>query len=230
VKIIAVSTVRNEEAIIGKTLDHLFAQGITQVLLSDDSDDDTRSVYGTYGPEVRWLYCEDPFDQSNEVTRLAHHARDMGADWIIPFDADEFWKSTEPGTVRRTLEGVNPNITTIYAPMFLHVTWEERAIIQKPLGKCCFRPHTDMQVMWGSHHISNPGEAIHGILQIRELQYQSWDHFLQKIERSRELHSKPSTPKDVGTHMQRLIGMDETALRAWWNEHLATPTVVDPIS
>jgi hypothetical protein len=62
------------------------------------------------------------------------------------------------------------------------------------------------------------------------LQYQSWEHFLQKIERARQLHAKPTTPLEVGTHMQRLLDLDEEALHTRWMEHLATPTLLDPIS
>lgn len=164
------------------------------------------------------------------MTRLAHMASD--ADWIIPFDADEFWVPT-PGygaTIRDVLEDVPPNITHIYAAMYLHLDKTRRLPEPKPLGKVAMRPADDLVIHWGSHHCNRAGEALHGVLQVREVQYRDWDHYLAKVEKARQLHTQPHMVNSPhGVHMERLIHLTETQLWERWQEHLAQPTIEDPI-
>ena len=43
-------------------------------------------------PRIHVALDEEPaYHQSEKMTWLAHCAWRAGADWIVPFDADEFW-------------------------------------------------------------------------------------------------------------------------------------------
>jgi hypothetical protein len=155
-----------------------------------------------------------------------------GADWIIPFDADEYWTGGGVGspTVRGMLEALPAHIDTVYAPMYLHLTPADRARDPKPLPKVAFRPREDMTVAWGQHDVTGGEYAMANALWVREWQYESYEHFCQKIDKARQLHTQPHMANSPhGTHMQRLTTLTDMQLRAVWDQHLATPTVRDPI-
>lgn len=221
-KIVGISTVKDEPW-LHETITHMRHQGV----------DEFRITYeGALPPvEAALIPCEQPFDQGREMTRLARAATD--ADWIIPFDADEFWVPT-PGyghTIRDVLAAQPAHITHIYAAMYLHLDKQHRTRDQKPLNKVCMRPAADLTINWGSHGCNRAGEAAHGVLQVRELQYRDWNHYLAKVEKARQLHTQPHMANSGhGTHMESLTHLTETELWERWQSHLAQPTIEDPIT
>jgi hypothetical protein len=228
VKIIAVASVRDERTILPKTTDHLFRHGINEILVTHPQGDN--SLWDIGDPRVLAGTQDTPFHQDHEMTRLARMAKARHADWIIPFDADEFICTTNGMTVKEALMAVPGKIRTIYCPMLLHITMEERVMPVKPLPKVVFRPHDNITLTWGQHNLAEPGEYMVGPLIVRELQYRSWDHFLEKIERARSLHAEPHMRDvDHGSHMVRLTRMTEDELRHEWDLHLKQETIVDPI-
>lgn len=93
--IVGVAIVRNEDDIIATTIRHHLALGLDRILISDnESTDDTLSVIKRLAAgdrRIRWT-TSTGFNQENVVNALAEDARKLGADWILPFDADEFWR------------------------------------------------------------------------------------------------------------------------------------------
>ena len=216
-KIVGISTVKDEPW-LHETLDHMVRQGVDEFHISYDGD--------LPAVDAHLVPCDTPFDQGQEMTRLAKH---VTTDWIIPFDADEFWVGTG-GTIRQVLEQVPAHITHIYAAMYLHLDKDRKVAQQKPLGKVAMRPADDLIIHWGSHHCNRAGEAAHGLLQVREIQYRDWDHYRAKVEKARQLHTQPHMAGSPhGYHMESLIHLSETELWERWQAHLAQPTVEDPI-
>ena len=98
--IAAVSIVRDEADIIGLTIAHLLEQGVDLILVADNgSTDSTRAVLAALSrndERVQWTEDgSDLFLQAEIVTDLAREAWARGAEWILPFDADEFWYADE---------------------------------------------------------------------------------------------------------------------------------------
>lgn len=92
----AVTMVRNEQDIIGLTIAHLFGQGVDHVVVADNnSTDATPEILRDLAAEYPRLHlardAEPAYYQSQKMTRLAQLAARAGADWVIPFDADEWW-------------------------------------------------------------------------------------------------------------------------------------------
>ena len=93
--------VRDEADIIRTNIEFHLAQGVDAVIAIDNgSRDGTREILDDYARANVAVVFDEPgrdYAQSTWVTRAALHARDeMGADWIINSDADEFWAA--PGT------------------------------------------------------------------------------------------------------------------------------------
>lgn len=225
--IVAVSSVLNEADIIGDVIRHLYAQGVDEILVSDGGSTDG-TVEIVQALTDAWFDQVGPFHQADEITRLAHLAMDQGATWILPFDADEFWIDPLGTTVKQVLESQPPNISTIYAGVFKHRDWDHKFTEQNPLSKVCFRPHPDMSVAWGNHHVYGvPGEEIHGLLEVRELQYRSIEHLRAKVEKARQLFDSWAVPLEFGHHMRQLV--DSTDLEAEYARLTSGAVVIDPI-
>ena len=103
-----VSVVRDEKDVLEAAVKHLFDQGIAHVLIADNrSTDGTREhllEWAAADARVHVALDEEPaYIQSQKMTWLAHCAWRAGADWIVPFDADEF---RAPGIRQRLLRRV----------------------------------------------------------------------------------------------------------------------------
>lgn len=92
----AVCMVRNEEDVIGHSIRHLLNQGVDHVLVADNlSTDGTPEILAMLARQDPRVHIAqdrvDAFYQSEKTSRLARVAWSCGADWVVPFDADEFW-------------------------------------------------------------------------------------------------------------------------------------------
>lgn len=93
-RIVGVSVVRNEADIIRITVLHHLAAGLDRLLIIDNgSTDGTDRILRQLARDRRvdWSRDEGLFRQGEMLTTLARRATAAGADWVIPFDADEFW-------------------------------------------------------------------------------------------------------------------------------------------
>ena len=93
-RIYGVMVVRNEADILRVNVLHHLAQGIDFLLVADnDSSDGTAEVLSDLvaGGRVSWTRIPGRFLQAGITTALAREAFLMGADWVVPIDADELW-------------------------------------------------------------------------------------------------------------------------------------------
>jgi hypothetical protein len=86
--------VRNEADLVEICLRYHLALGVDHVLVIDNgSVDGTDAVLERLSrePHVTWWRDDGPFRPAALANRLVGEALARGADWILPFDADEFW-------------------------------------------------------------------------------------------------------------------------------------------
>lgn len=231
-----VSTVRNEADIVDTVIRHTFAQGIDRIwVVAGKSTDTTTAILTGLADEFpgRLTVYEDLDDyhyQPYWVTRLTLDALAAGADWVVPFDADEFWIAADVQmTVADALDGLPADVGVVRATMFQHHDMDIREVAPKPLTKVAFRPAAGVVVANGSHNVSGAaGRIVDGVLEVREVQYRGFEHFCRKIiERNASLD--PTLPAGEGGHHKQLAGLSEAELRGVWDGMQARPTVVDPI-
>ncbi|MEM7599700.1 MAG: glycosyltransferase family 2 protein, partial [Pseudomonadota bacterium] len=95
-KLIMVMCVRDEHDVIADNLRHHLDHGVAHMIVVDNgSVDGTRDILADFAQNAPIEVIDEPtydFSQGRLMTQHALRARDeMGADWILPNDADEFW-------------------------------------------------------------------------------------------------------------------------------------------
>src|SRR5262245_51551113 len=103
--------VRDEQDILRANIEYHLAQGVDSFIVTDNrSVDATARILKDYEArgKLRYIFeASDDYNQYAWVTRMARLAySDLGADWVINSDADEFWWPKH-GTLRDTFAGVH---------------------------------------------------------------------------------------------------------------------------
>lgn len=217
--IAAVTTTLDEADIIEATATCLLNGGVDLILAADSSTDGTGDILKRLGAEVTRV-DESVHRQPYWMNRLAREAHDRGAEWIVPWDADEFWLGLDH------LKGLTENVAV--ATLWHHLDFDRKVIPAESLPKVAYRWQPGAVIANGNHDVSIAGSRAN-VLEIRHLQYRGFDHFARKVsERVRTLDPVARERGD-GAHHTRLDGATDGQLRAAWTELEIRDSVYDPI-
>lgn len=231
--IVGISMVRDEDDIIGVTLEHLIDQGVDRFLVLDNgSVDNTRKIIEQF-PQV--TVRDDPevgYYQSRKMSALAEEARAAGATWVVPFDADEIWCADSSG-IRVADVLHTTRARSIWAETYEHPPITEplspyRALTPKRHRKIAFRPNAGVVVAQGNHDVSVSGKRAGG-LEIREFQYRTFDQFVRKVRNGKAAYDATDLPEGEGAHWRTLGALSDRELAAEWGAMTArTDVLYDP--
>jgi hypothetical protein len=117
-KLVAICRVKNERDIIEPFVLHHCKIFDQLIVLDDGSTDGTFDILQALQAQgLPLVLILDPavgYEQQRYMTRLLHlAARQYGADWIAPLDADEFVECDSGTTLRQILTGKQPEILRI---------------------------------------------------------------------------------------------------------------------
>ena len=234
-KLVGITAMKNEEGIAEAVLRHHFEQGVSTILAYDSSTDGTRAVLADLVGEGRDLVVLDdksPYlRQPDNMNELVVMACDLGADWIVPFDADEFIVACDRDlTVKQAIERLPAEVGILSARMYRHLDWQLRCVDPKPLPKMVFEAHRDARVTMGQHGVAHPTHArvVEGVLEVREIQFRSWEHYKAKVGKNIAT-IRPDLGPEHATHYRVLDGLGDEALYDQWMALATEPTVIDPI-
>jgi len=222
----AVTLVRNEQDIIERTIRHLVAQGVDHVLVADNlSDDATPTILERLATQLPVHLAQDrepAFHQALKMGLLAERARRAGADWIVPFDADEFWfggagtlahhlRSSRADVLRADLHNLFP---TSDAALVGGDGWRLQ-VCPHVRGKVAYRTHPAAVLASGNHEVDRPGSAATG-LQIIHVPWRSKAQFLRKARQGAKALEAANQTSNTGFHWRYLATLDdESAGRRW---------------
>lgn len=224
-----VSMVRDEADVVGYTIEHLLAEGLDHVIVADNmSTDGTYELLREMSATLPITVVRDrlpAFHQAHKISRLARIAAAGGADWIVPFDADELW-CADGGSLVDVLRTSRESV--LDAPMFNQVPSNDddpgqpnpyRRITQRcvePLvmGKVAFRAHRLAYVADGNHAVQIPGVSLHRRpnvdtpLSIRHVPFRTPDQVARKVHQGTEASSHPGVPETTSIHWRALSTRD----------------------
>ncbi len=167
------------------------------------------------------------YEQSRWVTRMARLAHELGADWVINADADEFWWPAD-GDLEAALADVPPPFDVVTArrsdfpPLpssvlspFEGQVYRERAsrnLLGQPLPpKVAHRARADISVAQGNHSVAAAGlgpALDDGRIEILHFPMRTYEQFERKIVNGGSAYEALGSPPVVGQTWR-------VAYRAW---------------
>lgn len=221
--VVGVAMVRDEADIVGPIVEHMLTQ-VDHVIVADNlSVDLTREILDKIAAvsDGRLTVVDDPdpaYEQSRKMTALAAMAHEMGADFVVPFDADEHWYSPF-GRIADVLADVASQWLVIPATLYDHVAtgrdpdvanpverigWRRAKPL--PLPKVACRWRDDLVIEQGNHGARYIGGATVGekLLVIRHFPYRSVAQFIGKVRNGAAAYAAMTDlPADMGTHWRQ---------------------------
>lgn len=224
--VIGITMVRDEADIIGATVRHMLDEVDTVIVADNLSTDMTTEVLAGIQREHgddRVCLVGDPvpaYEQSRKMTDLAHLAHLHGADWIVPFDADEWWYSPF-GRIADVLDDLAEQWLVVPATLYDHVAtgldpnvsdptmrigW--RRLDPAPLPKVACRWREDLVIDQGNHGATYTGGATiwpPGLLVVRHFPYRSVDQLVRKVRNGAAAYAAAGdrVPADAGAHWRQ---------------------------
>jgi glycosyltransferase involved in cell wall biosynthesis len=215
----AVSMCKDEADVIEGCLRHM-ADEVDGLLVADNgSTDGTRDILATLADELPLTVVDDPdpaYYQSDKMSRLAEKAAGLGAEWIVPFDADELWfvqhgrlRDALPlaGTIGATVARVTlvNHFSTAIDPddvcPFRRMVW--RQADPAPFPKVAFRWEPGALIHQGNHGVTLPsgGLDVHVAgLEIRHFPYRSAEQMVRKARNGAAAYRATDLPPSEGAH------------------------------
>ncbi len=217
----AVSMFKDEADVAFNSVLHLAEEGVSGIIVADNlSTDNTYeqllNVQSLVKGSCKVIIVKDEevgYYQSRKMTQLAHKAHEeYGAEWIIPFDADELWVS-HTDNIKNTINDLPEDIDVIFADLYNHfpsaidgntgnpfedIGWRQQS--KGALPKVVCKWHKDMVIEQGNHGVTYPfiPKTIVG-LEIRHFPYRSWEQFKRKAINGAAAY-KATTLKGFGDH------------------------------
>lgn len=235
---------KDEEDIAYEVVEHLVGEGVDGVLVYDNmSTDNTKQrlfdAQRDFGSTCDVIIRDDNevgYYQSRKMTAIAKEAaQEHGADWIIPFDADEIWYAGD--RMADVLRDQPRDVCVLPATLYNHFRCSLDLDAQNPflsmvwrhvdvgvLPKVAFRYQGGCTVEQGNHGVCGiEGEVSHGLLALRHFPYRSWEHFHKKVINGAAAYNASDLPADQGAHWrgyhQILVTHGEEALKGIYEEH-----------
>ena len=186
-----VSVVRDEADIIELSVAHLLDQGVHHVLVADHlSHDGTTEKLRDLAQHDRRVHVvadhEPGHFQKEKVSRLARAAWRAGAQWVIPFDADEFWFAPGQPLARYLLEreaavvsGRMIDLLPLSAPVERSTDFLVDRTGAGP-RKVAFRAHPLALVGPGNHGVARVGPDEPGLI-VAHVPYRGPDQMRRKF-------------------------------------------------
>jgi hypothetical protein len=231
--VFAIMMVKDEVDILEATIQHCLTQGVEHFVISDNlSSDGTTGLLATLAGDMPGMFTvfEDPevgYYQSRKMTELARRAGNLGADWIVPVDADEFWYTPNPQLTIREALGLSPNDIECAYSFEQYGPW--RATEPKRLAKVAFRYRPGCMLAQGNHDVLGAGTSRGWhLLEIREYQYRTVEQTIRKVRNGKVAYDATDLHPMEGAHWREMGQWSDSELTEWWERHTASLSLWDP--
>lgn len=226
----AISIVKNEIDILPAVIDHLLEQGVDRLLIADNNSTDGTLEYliaqSNANPKILVARDANPVhSQSEKMSYLSFLASVHGAQWIVPFDGDEFWygsRNTLAETLKNSPEhvlyaGFHHAVPTREAPADIRDAELMMDSADSFPGKVAFRSHPLAVIIPGNHDVARAGARARK-LDIVHVQYRSVEQIKKKFHQG--ISSASKTGENLtwfAPHWQAGSSLSIDELYSVWN-------------
>lgn len=215
-RVIGISMVKDEMDILPYTIKHMQTQVDDILVMDDGSTDGTLEFLKTQWVGLVSSHIEGYY-QSLKMTYLADYAREqMGATWVVPFDADELWTSPW-GTIKEVCEANEDTYGILTAALYDHMVtgfssanlqnptkyMEWRRVNPLPLPKVACRAEISLTIDQGNHNARYCVPARRtdeAPLVVHHYPYRSVEQFIRKARNGAAAYAKTDLPMEIGNH------------------------------
>ncbi len=213
----AIARVKDEADIICETVRQMAHHVDRQLIADNGSTDGTRELLEELAKELDLIVVADydvGYYQERKMSALAEIVRRKGARWIVPYDADEVWRTT--GRISALLDSLDPNVLCVEAQLLDHVATGQdpegppvermgwRRTQAAPLRKVAVRAIRGLVIHQGNHSASFPGvihpPTVTNALEVRHFPYRSVEQFVRKVRNGAAAYAATDLPEGVGSH------------------------------
>lgn len=209
---------KDEADIAPHIVEHMLTQVDDVYILDNNSTDGTSYLITQKGAKIA-LDSEIGYYQARKLTDFGRLlAKEHNVDWIIPFDADEYWYCPLGMTIKDILEDLNDQDNVVQADVFDYVAticdpdeenplerikWRRKNPL--PLPKVAFRGGTDFELHQGNHDVTiATGNHVSELrLAIKHFPYRSVKQFIQKVRNGARAYAETDLPEDIGAHWRQ---------------------------
>ncbi|WP_194397264.1 glycosyltransferase family 2 protein [Microbacterium atlanticum] len=227
---------RNEEDIIEHTVRHMLSQGLAGVIVVDNlSTDATRSVLDRVAADDHRVHVgtdrQVGFHQGGKVSYLSHLAWRAGADWVVPFDADEFWfaegESVASFLARQTVDAVWCDFRNVYPTVSRRrielgtpgpVQVERR---ESRWLRITFRARRWAFVGEGNHALRDSTETPVRGLHMLHFSYRSIEQYSRKVEHGVAALEAAGMDSSIATHWRYWASLNGEERQHLWARYLS---------
>jgi hypothetical protein len=214
----AVAMVKDEADIIAESVGWMLTQVDKVVVMDNGSTDGTREILA----DLDVTLIDDPevgYYQSRKMSRLAELCRDAGAEWVVPFDADEIHRANTHSTLRAALLSLPEDVLVCESRLFDHVATGldgEGAPVERmkyrraecsPLRKVAVRAVEGVQIHQGNHSATFPDrphpKAVTSLTEVRHFPYRSVGQFVSKVRNGAAAYAASDLPESAGSHWRQ---------------------------
>lgn len=242
-KVFAVMMVKNEEDIIGYNIDWLETQDIDHIFIANNmSTDGTKKILTEKSEKYKniTIHFDNQFayEQAAKMNRWIKECYEMGADIIVPIDADEIWHSkVENKTLGQVLKenSIEPKIFKASAIDFIPTENDVKS--NNPLesmiyvksnsdsfSSVAFTRHDGSLITMGNHDVmSHPGKVDNESIGIKHYQYRSFDQFAKKMKNGKRVYDQTSMSPAIGSHWRKMGAWSDQQLSEWWENYISQP-------
>ena len=234
--VIGISMCRNEIDVAPYVVRNMLVECDALIIADNGSTDGTRELLEALaGPDL--ILVDEPrfgYRQAETMNRLAGVAMEMGAEWCVPFDFDEWWDSADgriadvlatlpaglEATGTRTWDMVpQPSDEPGPNPFRRIVMTRPGSLWARPESrKCAYRPGPGRVLCQGNHGLEGRPLPDFGPLRVRHFPFRSFEQAKAKLRHGRLAAEASGLGPGYGAHWLEWGAYPDEELGEWWRQ------------